>query len=1108
MEPTEHTIVQDPEQLQQAVELSLQAQPELSQAPELPGYILHSLLGRGSFGEVWEATQTGSGQKVAVKVFTQPGGLDFRLLQHEIKRLRQVAEHPHVVTLHDADFLHQPPYFCMGLYRENLSTLRKEQGELAVSQVISWFHEIAAALKFTHEKGLLHCDLKPANVLLDDENRAKVADFGQAVERGLPGSAVGSLGYMAPEQASLHDSSPDVQWDIYGLGATIYFLLTGRAPRLSDASRETMGSITDPTERLEKYRQVISTALLVPVRELNPHVDQDLADLVTACLALDQEQRPQSVAEVIEDLHRREGKRPLLCRRPWPAWYRGSRYLRRNALGIAVAGLVLVSSGAAVAGVYQRSEEQRKAMALQEFDMGWKLAQEGRAAQASLWWARSLHTDLSVLPAQAALDSVTLEMEGETFHGSLPVSGLAYSRDGHWLASVDTAGTVRLWRDGEPGPSWQSPAMAISDAYSVSPPQLAFTPDGEHLLTASGLHPVGDPKPKVPFTGQALIDPQGRGALVFSQGAASVFAPRDGRFLPVPEVKASKAVAFGSAPLDFATLGEDGSVTLFRGGRKVAENLHQGSTSLAFSADGRVLVTCSEDRKANLWDAESGEQLHSLDHGWWVINARFSDDGKRLTTTSYNGQVRQWDVMSGLPLAQGVMRHSWLAYGTTANSNGSLFASYGVDGKARVWQSETGVPYSPWFEHGSAVRSATFSPDDRKLVTAGQNGTLRFWKVQPERSVLGSFQHGQDEELLSVSYDPLGELVATSWQRFPSGGGARIWRIDGTGSQSLTLPDAKVFNITFSPDGGRLATAGADGTVRLFDREGLELQKWSHQGAVNTVAFSPDGNSVLSAGDDGKVRLWGESERTFQTGAKVIDAKMSADGRLVGAACSDGKAFVWNSESGEVLEEIQHPAPLRRIVFSKDGDKVLLCAQDAVGLLLDLRRKLSHTLQHSLYVSNGSFDSSGSRVVTTSLDGALKVWNAETGEALPSPSGHEGPVLVGQFSPDDSLILSVSKDGTAQLWESETGLPFGLPIRHNRLCYDGQFSSDGRSVLTGSHDGLAKITAVPSPKESDSSQAPELKDLEARLGFKLQQNDGRIVCEPIPAATPTSAETR
>ncbi len=302
----------------------------------LPGYVITHRLGVGSYGQVWQAVRLGAGQDVAVKIFTSPARLDWRYLQREVDRLLRVAEHPHIVTLLDANLQHDPPFYAMALLRAgSLEQFCHDGARLDdPAQAARWFEQIVRALEFAHGKGLLHCDLKPANVLLDEENNVRLADFGQSHLRGEAARALGTLNYMAPEQAVVAGENqylpdPSVSWDIYSLGATIYSLLTGQPPHSHADFRATLTHLPNLDERLQQYRQHLLNTPITPIRSLNPGVDRDLADIVEHCLEPDPRQRYRHIAEIATDLRRRHEHRPLRCHARTAPYVLG-KFLRRN----------------------------------------------------------------------------------------------------------------------------------------------------------------------------------------------------------------------------------------------------------------------------------------------------------------------------------------------------------------------------------------------------------------------------------------------------------------------------------------------------------------------------------------------------------------------------------------------------------------------------------------------------------------------------------------------------------------------------------------------------------------------------------------------------------
>jgi serine/threonine protein kinase len=209
-------------------------------APKLEGYLMLRSIGNGAYAQVWEAIQLRTRRLVAVKVFHKKGILHWNLLQREADRMIRLDKHPHIVSLLDADLRGEIPYYVMDLAEagslENVIQDRKNTPITPpdVFQAATWMQEIAEALSYVHAREIVHCDLKPANVLLDQEGHVRVADFGHSLVLTDSGGALGSLFYMAPEQTTAEDqghiTQPDVRWDIYALGCTVYTLLSGQPP--------------------------------------------------------------------------------------------------------------------------------------------------------------------------------------------------------------------------------------------------------------------------------------------------------------------------------------------------------------------------------------------------------------------------------------------------------------------------------------------------------------------------------------------------------------------------------------------------------------------------------------------------------------------------------------------------------------------------------------------------------------------------------------------------------------------------------------------------------------------------------------------------------------
>ncbi len=306
---TEPTLPQGGPERRRSQEKSLaRVQPPA----QVPGYDLKGLLGAGAYGEVWVAVQRNTGRRVAIKFYAHRGGLDWSLLSREVEKLAFLFADRHVVQLIGVGWDADPPYYIMEFAEGGSLADRLRSGPLAVEEAVSLFRDLAVGLVHAHGKGVLHCDLKPGNVLLDQDRRPRLADFGQSRLSHEQVPALGTLFYMAPEQASLK-AVPDARWDVYALGALLYCMVTGGPPHKTEENIGRLQHAADLEKRLAVYRTIIRGAA-APVAHRSPRgVDRALAEVIDRCLAADPKKRYPNVQAVLDALDARDAHR---ARRP------------------------------------------------------------------------------------------------------------------------------------------------------------------------------------------------------------------------------------------------------------------------------------------------------------------------------------------------------------------------------------------------------------------------------------------------------------------------------------------------------------------------------------------------------------------------------------------------------------------------------------------------------------------------------------------------------------------------------------------------------------------------------------------------------------------------
>jgi eukaryotic-like serine/threonine-protein kinase len=195
----DNTLNQTVGEQMRAEELSLRATVPPAQ---VPGYRLDRLLGQGAFGQVWVGCNLNTGRSVAIKFYLHRSGVNWSLLTREVKNLVSMSGNRLIVQVLEVGWEAEPPYYVMELLENgSLDDLIRTRGALPVGKATELFNDIALGLNHSHGKGVLHCDLKPANVLLDQDLQPRLADFGQSRLSTEQTPSLGTLFYMAPEQA-------------------------------------------------------------------------------------------------------------------------------------------------------------------------------------------------------------------------------------------------------------------------------------------------------------------------------------------------------------------------------------------------------------------------------------------------------------------------------------------------------------------------------------------------------------------------------------------------------------------------------------------------------------------------------------------------------------------------------------------------------------------------------------------------------------------------------------------------------------------------------------------------------------------------------------------
>jgi serine/threonine-protein kinase len=341
--------------------------PGGAELPQVPGYDVQEVVGRGGMGVVYRAWHRRLNRPVALKMLQVGSSARTKDLQRFLREAEAVAglRHPNIVQVYDVGDVNGQPYFTMELV-EGSDLAEKIQGvPQPARKAAALIATLADAIHVAHQNGIVHRDLKPGNILLTEDGTPKVTDFGLARRlQGdggltLDGVAMGTPSYMSPCQARGDISALGPATDVYALGAILYELLTGRPPFRAESASATL-------------QQVLADEPVQP-RRLNPRVPRDLQTICLKCLNKEPHQRYASAQALAEDLRRFERGEPIKARPVGPAG-RALRWVRRRpALAGALAAGVLLASALLVTVLWwhgQRMALESAAVAYAEADLG------------------------------------------------------------------------------------------------------------------------------------------------------------------------------------------------------------------------------------------------------------------------------------------------------------------------------------------------------------------------------------------------------------------------------------------------------------------------------------------------------------------------------------------------------------------------------------------------------------------------------------------------------------------------------------------------------------------------------------------------------------------
>jgi WD40 repeat protein/serine/threonine protein kinase len=1111
--------------------------PDAPLTGKLRDYDLLEKLGEGGMGAVYKARHARLDRVVAIKVLPQDRTRDKRAVARFDREMKAVGrfEHENIVRALDAGE-HEGTHYLVMEYVDGLdlshvvrrlslplpsvgdalrgvpaegglpsppASPRARVSRIKIPDACELVRQAAAGLQCAHEHGLVHRDVKPANLMLTSAGQVKVLDLGlalllmeQPVGEELTGTSqmMGTADYCAPEQGG-DSHTVDIRADIYSLGCTLYKLLCGHAPFASEHYNTTM-----------KKLMAHMTLPVQPIRELRGDVPESLAAVLDRMLAKEPADRYSTPAEIVTAIA------PFAAGSDLPQLYAEASqpveitvaptaettpYLSSGLTGTHPQGTGDGSVANALGGVPGEGillplppGEGRGEGILLPLPPG-----EGRGEGILLPLPPGEGRGEGGLHRATALHPIAAESTTETHIGHRPPRrGLLIAAAAAALVLI--AGIVIIVRNKEGKiigemevPDDATVSIGPSGAKDSKP--IAKAPVPEKIASRVEKPPkkLAVPVPAMPRKpSDDAIAAQTPPDFAATLTAFDTLRRAD---IPAYELVVAGNGDPAQAPKELVGIFGDSRLKHWAAVR-----------SMAFTPDGKTIVSAGDDGAVRIWDMATGRQRLVVTYPTAELFVATNPDGETFALTIGGIGTAICNLSDGAQ--QRLIKNfgGWLTWAP----DGSVLAAGSGDTIA-LWNPAAGDDVEVLAKLTDRICSIGFSRDSKALSAICYNGEVTLWdmpkrvehrlsyRAAPGLSVaafspdLKAFACGGSESIkiydlatgnaraaiprpgncFSLAFSPLGDMIAAAGDFSVT----PIWdTATGKLRHTLAAHGAAGTHLAFCPDGAILARGASDGFLRLCNGATWEptIRLAGHLGQVNDLALGADGRTMVTASYDHSAIVWDVETRAPRTTLRGHDGPLysvaiSPDGETVATGLGGGGPYVvqlWDASAGELLRElVGHGNGVLALAFSSDGARMASGSWDASAKLWDTETAKE---QFSLAGHPGgamavAFSANGGVVATGGADGNIKLWDAATGGEQGTLRGQVGYITSLQFSPDGSELLASSQaDNAVRIWDVATGEVRKVLSAADAYCvWSAQFSPDGRTVAAGYNDGKVRL---------------------------------------------------
>lgn len=1110
--------------------------------PTRVGYIIQDLVGTGGSGEVWSALQVSLDRVVAVKRI-QERHFEAVAMDHRHRReleavFRQEAlftarlEHPNIIPIYDIGVDEKGrPLMAMKLVKGEPwnYVLRHDHSEMPYEEYLEKHLHILVdmmqAVAFAHSKRIVHRDIKPAQVMVGEYGEVLLMDWGLAIEMDLgteedaerlragtgmllpsqltASNPAGTPALMAPEQTDVTAERVGPHTDVYLIGSTLYYILTGNYPHSAPTSSESMqkardGEIIEPSKMAENVmipknlEAICLQALEKEPEDRIPSVKEFIALIQDHLSGASNRRESESLAVVAQ-----ARLETLSCMPPggMDDWSDVENQITdstntdadydtlANCLSLLDQSFTLWTKNPRVGCLRHMTLVIYSELAIRSGDLrlARNLVRQIPSEEVRKRFERKIAGRHAWLKGRETTRTISFGVVGVLVL-IIAIGAMKYTFD---LAAINQ----RL-ADERDAAEWARAQSEVDRAKMERLNEVAerarFQAEKEQYFSTINFASSHLDEGRIKKARDILLNSTPAHLRGWEWGLLLARSARDRMTLyEVPIDHVALHADYSSKGDLIATGDGGGSVKIWETatGRLVREFplADRGIWHVEFSPDDEWLLVCSFDQKARLVDAVSGEVLHLLEGSTDVLRGgAISPDGTRVLTTSRDRHARMWDVETGeaiMDIQHGGRR--W--YDAEFSPDGSRVALAGGI-SAYVADSETGEVLFELGHHPENVLGIDYSPDGKRIVTACTDRNARVFDAET------------GQELLLIANQ-------TSW-----------------------LHDA-----VFSHNGAWIATSDNDGTIRLWEAEsGNELASLQAVGITFKVNFDPSDKQIVSA-SDGAVQVW--DVPLPSKGPVVRDLTMSAVAtiepneaiRVHGAPLEPWFLYDrrWNVPEGRTIIELEgrvFAVDAFGSAWSPDRSRQVSIEYSKPvhpGVLLDNLSGAAIATLGSESAYSAVFSPDGQIIGTVGVKGAFQLWDGSTGELLRtiakepempenlparnpgclafSPDGNSvlmlsrgeryvlfdvhtgemirelgpkvGALFHADFSPDGTLVAAGGHSGIGHIWDVTTGERVAELAGHQDFILGIRFGPDGARVLTSSHDDTVKLWEVESGRE-------------------------------------------